>query len=160
MTYVVDASVVIKWLVPEEGSEQAAAVMQLPLVAPELLVAECVNVLWRKAVRGSIGLEDALERAQLLQAAGVALEPMQPLATEILALSLRLNHSAYDCAYLALAQRLDGVLLTADQELVGRCQQPDAADLAPYIRSLYQLGREAGERPARPYRARRARGHI
>lgn len=157
MTYVVDASVVIKWLVPEEGSEQAAAVMQLPLVAPELLVAECVNVLWRKAVRGSIGAEDALERAQLLQAAGVALEPMQPLATEILALSLRLNHSAYDCAYLALAQRLDGVLLTADRKLVGRCQQPDAADLAPHIRSLYQVGREVGERPARPYRARRAR---
>lgn len=157
MTYVVDASVVIKWLVPEEGSEQAAAVMQLPLVAPELLVVECVNVLWRKAVRGSIGVEDALERAQLLQAAGVALEPMQPLATETLALSLRLNHSAYDCAYLALAQRLDGVLLTADQKLVGRCQQPDAADLAPHIRSLYQVGGEVGERRARPYRARRAR---
>ena len=154
MTYVVDASVVVKWLVPEEGSEQAAALMKLPLMAPDILIAECVNVLWRKAVRGIIDPEHAVRRAHALKGAGIALEPTQPLAPDIIILSLRLNHSAYDCAYLALAQRLDGVLVTADQKLLRRCTQPDTADLARHVCLLGQFERDVQEPRKSVYRAR------
>lgn len=155
MTYVVDASVVIKWLVPEEGSDRAAELLSEPVAAPDLLVAECVNALWKQVAWGNLTEKDAASGAALLAAAGISFEPTQALARDILALALRLKHPAYDCAYLALARKLDGILVTADRKLIERCLQPDAADLAPHVRSLYQLGREVQEKRPRPYRARR-----
>lgn len=134
MSYVVDASVAVKWLVDEDGSDAAAELMRLPLTAPDLWISECLDA--------------------FVQACGVTLEPTQPLAVDILELSLRLGHPAYDCAYLALARRLNKVLVTADQRLLARCLQPDAADLAPLVRSLHQVRREVQEaQPA--YRVRK-----
>ena len=45
---VVDASVAIKWVVPEAGSERAITLLDHGLVAPDLLFSECANILWRK----------------------------------------------------------------------------------------------------------------
>ena len=43
---VVDASVAIKWVVEEEGSEAAAGLLDGPgLMAPDLLMPECANIL-------------------------------------------------------------------------------------------------------------------
>lgn len=98
--------------------------------------------------------DEAQVRARAVQACGITLEPKQPLASDILDRSLRLGHPACDCAYLALARRLNKVLVTSDQRLIARCLQPDAADLAPLVRSLSQVRREVQEaRPA--YRARK-----
>jgi predicted nucleic acid-binding protein len=47
---VVDASVEIKWVIAERGTAEALSLRRRNrLFAPELLVAECANVLWRKA---------------------------------------------------------------------------------------------------------------
>jgi hypothetical protein len=45
---------------------------------------------------------------------------------------------------LALAQQANDVMVTADQRLYRRCQQPDAADLAPRVR-LLQVAPGTGE---------------
>jgi predicted nucleic acid-binding protein len=49
---------------------------------------------------------------------------------EALALSIRLQHPAYDCFYLAVARHAGCPLITADRRLFERCQRADAADLA------------------------------
>ena len=52
MTVVVDASVALKWVIQEDGSEAAEALLrQEPLLAPDLLIVECANVLWVKTRR-------------------------------------------------------------------------------------------------------------
>ena len=51
---IVDASVAVKWVVPEIGSDQAAALATYRLSAPDLLDAECANVLWVKVTRAEI----------------------------------------------------------------------------------------------------------
>jgi predicted nucleic acid-binding protein len=48
-------------------------------------------------------------------------------------LSIRLQHRAYDCFYLALARHAGCRLITADRRLFERCQRADAADLAATI---------------------------
>ena len=54
-TYVVDASVVIKWVVEEDGTPEALDLRQKGrLIAPELLVAECANILWKKVERDEL----------------------------------------------------------------------------------------------------------
>lgn len=59
-TIVVDASVAIKWVVEEEGSDAAAALADQDLTAPSLLMVECANVLWVKARRGELTSSEAL----------------------------------------------------------------------------------------------------
>jgi predicted nucleic acid-binding protein len=44
--YVVDASVVIKWVIAEAGTEPALRLRGHELCAPDLLVAESANIPW------------------------------------------------------------------------------------------------------------------
>ena len=115
--FVVDASVAIKWVVDEAGSEQAALLRQKPLFAPDLLLAECANILWKKARRGELSEAEAIFGARLLLRGGVQLEAMSNLLEPATRLALSLDHPAYDCAYLALSQMLSCAMVTADERL-------------------------------------------
>ena len=69
-TLVIDASIAIKWVIEEEGTSQALTLRRTArLLAPELLVAECANILWKKARRNELSREEALLAARLLQTA-------------------------------------------------------------------------------------------
>ena len=50
-TWIVDASVAIKWVVDEPGTEHALLLRRDSLAAPDLLVPECANILWKKVRR-------------------------------------------------------------------------------------------------------------
>ena len=51
-TFVIDASIAVKWVVEEDGTAEALALRQRnKLIAPQLLVAECANILWKKVQR-------------------------------------------------------------------------------------------------------------
>ena len=56
MSVVVDASVVIKWFVPEAGSDAASRLLASEdrLEAPDLLFAEIANAIWKKVQRGQL----------------------------------------------------------------------------------------------------------
>lgn len=58
--YVVDASVVIKWFVPENYSEYADRLLNnsYNLLVPDLLIAEVCNILWKKVRLGQISLAE------------------------------------------------------------------------------------------------------
>ena len=114
-TLVVDASVAVKWVVQEEGSDQAVRLIDGPrLIAPDLLVPECANILWKKARRGELTREEAMAAAGLLVRADVELVPTRALMASALRLALDLDHAAYDCTYLALALERDVRFVTAD----------------------------------------------
>jgi predicted nucleic acid-binding protein len=52
-TLVIDASIAIKWVVEEDGTAEALVLRQkAKLIAPDLLVAECANIFWKKVQRG------------------------------------------------------------------------------------------------------------
>ncbi len=53
-TFVIDASIAVKWVVEENGTAEALVLRQkAKLIASELLVAECANILWKKVQRPS-----------------------------------------------------------------------------------------------------------
>src|SRR5437773_11750749 len=114
---VIDASVAIKWVVDEHGTREALSLLRHRLFAPDLLVAECANVLWKKARRYELGMEEARLAARLLQRADFELAPMRALLEPATMLAIALDHPAYDCTYLALAESLSCDLVTADQRL-------------------------------------------
>jgi predicted nucleic acid-binding protein len=53
---VIDASVVIKWLIREDGTPEALALRTkgLVFIAPDLLAPECANILWKHYRRNEI----------------------------------------------------------------------------------------------------------
>jgi len=116
---VLDASAVVRII---EGSEQSAsfqeAVLKADLVlAPELMLTEVANALWRLQRSGQLkadGLQRRLSRAVELVD---VIESDRHLQAEALALACHLDHPVYDCLYLALARREAAVLVTADQRL-------------------------------------------
>jgi len=116
---VLDASAVVRII---EGSDQSAtyveAVLQADLVlAPELMLTEVANALWRLQRAGQLeadGLRLRLSRATELVD---HIEPDRHLHVEALALACHLDHPVYDCLYLALARREAARLITADRRL-------------------------------------------
>jgi predicted nucleic acid-binding protein len=122
MTLVVDASVALKWFVLEAGSEAALRLVGRGerLVAPNLLVAEVCNATWKRVRRGDAKPEQLADAAETLPRAIDAFVPDAPLARRAAAIALELGHPVYDCFYLALAEREDARVVTADRRLVER----------------------------------------
>lgn len=112
---VVDASVAVKWVVAEAVSEEAVELLDgRPLLAPELILPECANILWKKSTRGEITPDEADLAAGLLARMDVELVGHRHLMSNAVRLALELKHPAYDCAYLALALDRDVPMITAD----------------------------------------------
>ena len=123
MTFVIDASVALKWLLPEEGyGEEALAVVRAGerLIAPDLVIAEVCNGAWRSARLGRITEVQVTEIASLLPRFFDALVGAATLAPRAVAIAAALDHSVYDCLYLALAEAQEARLLTADARLVAK----------------------------------------
>ena len=118
-TLVIDASIAIKWVIEEEGTPQALTLRRkAKLLAPELLVAECANILWKKARRNELSREEALLAARLLQTAAIELVPTRSLLAAATRIAIELDHRAYDCLYLALAIENDCRFVTADERVL------------------------------------------
>jgi predicted nucleic acid-binding protein len=118
-TLVLDASIAIKWVIQEDGSDNAVALRgRYRFSAPDLLIPECANILWKKARRHEISGNEAMLAGQLLQQADIELTRSTSLMSIALELALDLDHPAYDCLYLALALQSGSKLLTADDRLL------------------------------------------
>jgi predicted nucleic acid-binding protein len=135
---VLDASVLFGWFANCRSTAPALAVLEATTLeqrlAPDLVLIELLNAGWKS------------ERAGLIT--GVQCEAMASLTPQLLgeivpSIELleaawrwcrRLDHPAYDCLYLALAERRHAPLITADQKLLQRLSRAGApADLAIYL---------------------------
>ena len=112
---VIDASVAVKWVVDEPESERARLLAGADLAAPDFLLVECANVLWKKVARGELVPGEASSRLGLLLEAPVAFAPAENLLLASLRLALELGHPVYDCLYLTLAADRSVPLVTADK---------------------------------------------
>jgi len=123
VSLVVDASVALKWFVPQEPhASQSLAVVQggVALIAPDLLIAEVCNAAWRSARLGRISQAQVEEIAASLPQFFDTLISATVLAPRAVAIAGQLDHSVYDCLYLALAEAEAASLVTADMKLLGR----------------------------------------
>jgi predicted nucleic acid-binding protein len=120
---VVDASVAVKWVIGEAGGERALALKGSRLYAPDLWVAECANVLWKKAARNEITADEAELAAMALEAAEVELVATRPLLGRAVRLACELEHAADGCLYLLAAADLGVPLVTADARLAALARE-------------------------------------
>ena len=116
--YVVDASVVIKWFIPEIHSESALHLHRphYRLHVPALMTLEVGNVIAKKIRRAELTRhegETILKELRHLPLQRHVDDQLFPAAYE---LALNTHRSLYDCLYLALAEAVDGALVTADRK--------------------------------------------
>jgi predicted nucleic acid-binding protein len=128
---VVGASVALRWLIEEEGSNAALALQGQDLAAPALLRLEAANVFRMLVARGSwlvargdLAAQTAVDLFALLQEAPVTIvDPDDGLERRALDLALQFAHPLYDCVYLALAERMDRTLITADRRFLATARR-------------------------------------
>jgi predicted nucleic acid-binding protein len=125
---VVDASVALKWVLDEPGSEPATALRDHELIAPVLWLAEAANALWRRARLGDITADEANSRLSELMNAPVASFPIEPHLDHALRLATDIGHPIYDCLYLALALQHQTYVVTADRRFVSVANLPHLSD--------------------------------
>ena len=117
---VVDASVVIKWYIPEPDSGQATPLLdgRAQLLAPDLITAELGNVLWKKARAGELAAQDATDIAEaFVSACPVLMWPSTLLLRGALDIAVMFQRPVYDALYLALAVAQNCRVITADNRL-------------------------------------------
>ena len=135
---VVDASVIVKLVVDEPGTEVARAVVTArdDCVAPDLLTIEVASALAKK-VR-SQKLAEPLARLGMDNFAKFLSEltDTRLLIDHAATLSIATDHSLFDCIYLALAIERDCPVLTADVKFAVRAI---AGGHGAHIRTLHPL---------------------
>ena len=117
--WVVDASVAVKWLLPEEHREQARILLEEDhdRVAPDLILLEVGNALWKRVRRNQLAPGDAVEAFELFSQLPLQLEGAATFAPITQRIALHTEQTMYDCLYLAMAVAYECPLVTADAQL-------------------------------------------
>ncbi|MDB9526984.1 type II toxin-antitoxin system VapC family toxin [Oscillatoria sp. CS-180] len=121
---VVDASVAVKWMVREKNSDTAFSLLRSDskLIAPELIaieVAAAITRLFRMEILTDEETDVLLHKWQFhLEKQGVTLHPNKMDFNRATQISKEIKHGLQDCLYIAVAERLQIPLITADEKLL------------------------------------------
>jgi predicted nucleic acid-binding protein len=136
---VVDASVVVKWFVPEVYSEAAKRLLDRPndYFAPDLLFAETGNAIWKKIRRRDLTVEEGKRLVSDISRIAVETISCRTLAEDAHALAVAAGRPVYDAMYVALAVRLNTRMITADDRLETALSAiPELASHVQHVRTF------------------------
>lgn len=125
-TGVIDTSALIKFVLPEDHSDTARNLIEqhissvLELSAPEYILVEAANVLWKRVSRNDLLLGEAAQALHELRRVDLVLIPESQLLDDALLLAAEINITVYDALFCVLARRQQAPLITADLPLVRR----------------------------------------
>jgi len=126
-TCVVDASVAAKWLLPAAGEtliDQANHLLtlhakrDLQLLAPDLILPELGNVLWKALRHNRIKLQDAERALRRFLELAIQILPATDLMVPAIHIATSYDRSFYDSLYVALAVSAKSEFVSADERLV------------------------------------------
>lgn len=137
---VIDSSVALKWLLAEPDATAAVSLRRhYHLIAPELILLECANTFWKRVRRKELSMAEALILMDAIPIAGIEIVSMQSDWRVMTELALELDHPAYDCAYIALAQSRRCQFATADNRLVAAVGRGSRNDLKNVVVAFTDL---------------------
>jgi predicted nucleic acid-binding protein len=120
---VIDASVVIKFYVPEILSDKAGEALarvedgELLLYAPDLVYPETGNILWKKQRRRELTSEEVDEIANAFIALPMIIESSKPIIPLAVSIAMHSGITVYDAMYVAVARVYETKMITADKKL-------------------------------------------
>jgi len=125
-SFVVDASVAAKWMLPAKGELlrpeafrllDAYGAGEVDLLVPDIFWAECGSVVWKAVRQQRFSRADAeLAMHEMMQRA-IPTIPSAKLLPDALPIAFNFSRSVYDSLYVALAVQAKKQLITADERL-------------------------------------------
>ena len=125
-TYVIDASVAAKWVLPASGetlTREALGLLKLyaagevRFVVPDLFWAELANTLWKAVRQGRLRMASAETALQAMRERCFPTVSSHALLLEAFAIATAFDRAVYDALYVALAINSKSQLVTADERL-------------------------------------------
>jgi len=135
---VIDASIAVKWFIPESHSINALRLLDAgyELLAPDLIFAEFGNVLWKKWLRNELDPEVISPLLADLCRMRLRIAPTAALADKAVAIAVTYRRSFYDSIYLALAVTAQGRMVTADEKLCNALRDTPLAERVLWIEDV------------------------
>jgi predicted nucleic acid-binding protein len=115
---VIDASVLVKFILKEEGWNKIADFLKAGTISVDLVIKETVNTVWKRLMRKEISLEEAKDMFEAMKEIlnkAVIIENEMDHIDEAFKISIKQNITVYDSLYIALAKKKKLELLTADE---------------------------------------------
>lgn len=131
MNLVIDASVLIKFYVPEILSDRAQEVMswvadgKLLLLAPDLLYPETGNILWKKQRLHELTPDEVEEIVDAITSLPIKIEHSRQIMPLSVSIALHSGITVYDAMYVAVAGIYETRMITADRRLVGALEKTE-----------------------------------
>ena len=128
MKYVLDASVALKWVLPEPLAAKARQLRDdyengmHVLIAPDVFPVEAAHALVRCERRKIINVGQAAPLFVNILSVAPMSHPCMPLITRAIDFASQFLCGVYDCLYIALAEREGCEFVTADDKLVNKVQ--------------------------------------
>jgi len=138
MRKVVDASVSLKWFVPEIHSAASARLLDAEVIlsAPDLIGPEFANILWKKVRRDEITRHEADEILGAFERLPLEVHPSASLLPAAFEIAVELDRTVYDSLYLALAVSQECALVTADAKFLSVVK---SSPLAKYVQWVEEV---------------------
>lgn len=130
---VVDASICLKWVFEEEDSEKARNLLTLSekgsilLLAPEIWEYEIVNGFASAILKNKLSYTKSRRLLRMVLKASPQVISTHELLLESLENCHKYRISAYDSAYITLAAKNRIILVSADEKLVQKVNDPNVA---------------------------------
>jgi predicted nucleic acid-binding protein len=141
LNLVIDASVLIKFYVPEILSDQAERLLakvgnkDIDLLAPDLIYPEAGNILWKKQRLKELTHSEAEEITDAILSLPLMIEASKSLLPLAVDIAIACGITVYDASYLSLAKVYETTLITADRKLVDVLAKTDLKDSVIWLGS-------------------------
>ncbi len=137
-TLVVDASVAVKWYLPEPHTQLASRLLEADyeFVVPDLFFPEIGNALWKRWRRGELTGATIADILEALNAVRFDIRPTRVLLPAAIEIAMEHRCSVYDSTYLALAIGEGARVLTADRKFHGAIARGRLAPRVLWIEDL------------------------
>lgn len=128
MTYVIDSSVALKWVLPEIDRPKAIVLRDgyrnaiLDLIAPDVFPIEVAHALSRAERRKILNPPEGIQKLVDVLSTLATLHTYLPLLARAFEIASAARNGVYDCLYVALAEREKCEFITADDRLVKNLQ--------------------------------------
>ena len=141
MNLVIDASVIIKFYIPEILTDRAERLLakveekEIDLLAPDLIYPEAGNILWKKQRLKELTHSEAEEITDAILSLPLMIEASKSLLPLAVDIAIAYGITVYDALYLSLARVYETTLITADRKLVEVLAKTDQKDSVTWLGS-------------------------
>jgi predicted nucleic acid-binding protein len=138
---VVDASVAIKWFIPEVHAIAATRLLHtnLQFIAPDLIFAEVGNILWKKYRSKELSLDTASAILDDFKSLPLNSHENESLLDAAWKIATAHQCTFYDSLYVALAQTEGCLLVTADRTLYNTLSSTPLASLLLWVEDIKNI---------------------